>query len=195
MEEKNNKEKNTVENNNFENNNDYEKSLWFVKKLKEDYKELQKKENITIPYEELDKRFSLTTIIQQHKIVYKNEVLNFILYIISDNLYKMLELYNYILTPNPSSVLAVKESSFFNEEEKKEIEKHLVKTISFTRSLAKIRSNLYDVKNKEKIDYDEFFKKTINLFDEHIVFNKKLYEKMSSSWLKEKEEEKTDYAF
>lgn len=188
MEEKNNKEKNIG-------NNSYEKSLWFVKKLKEDYEELQKKENIKITFEELDKRFSLSTYIQQHKIVYKNEILTFILYIISESFYKTLELYNYILTPNPSSVLAMKESSFFNEEEKKEIEQHLVKTISFTRKLAKIRSNLYDVKNKEKINYEEFFKETIKLFDENIVFNKKLYEKMSSSWLKEKEEEKTDYAF
>ncbi len=170
----------------------YEKSLWFVKKFKEEYNLLKEKENLQFTFEELDKELFLSNSIQQQKIIPQNICFH-ILGLVLETTYKYSDLYLYLLTPNPGNIVSMKEASFFDEKEKKEFEKKLKETTSFSRKILKERLELID-KNDCK-NFDEIIKEAFELFKKNRELLKKIYEKSSKKWLEEEEKEKNEYAF
>ncbi len=168
-----------------------EKSLWFVKKFKENYEELKEKQKIEFTYEELNKELFLTNLIRQQKVL-PDRICYYILGVLLDTTYKYSDLYMFLINPNPGSVLSLKEASFFNEKEKKEFEKNLNELIALSRKILKERLNVID---NENCNLNEIIKESFKLFKKNREKLKEIYDISSKKWLEKEELEKNDYAF
>ncbi len=162
-----------------------------LEEFKKEYELFKTKYKFNYSYEELDRILFLSNLIQQQKYIPTNMFL-FLVDVLIDRLHKNIDFYYYILNPNPSNSISLKESSFFDEKKKEEFEKSLKELFSFSR---KIISEKFSMINRDYSNFNNLFEEGINLIKKHIKIIKEEYSYMSKKWLEEKKEEKNEYSF